>query len=51
MSNEEFFDMFLSAVKEAYIKIYGAEKWYRLTDEQKHDATMILAKDMLKALS
>lgn len=44
------FDFILDAVKEAYIKTMGADKWNALTDEQKHDVTMRLVEDMLKAV-
>ena len=50
MSKEKFIKTFIGAVKESYIKVYGVEKWCSLTDEQKHDTVMLLAKDMLKAL-
>lgn len=47
MSGEE---KIIMMVREAYINTYGAEKWNALTDEEKHDVTMILVKDMLKAM-
>lgn len=50
MTNEEFFDMFLNAAKTAYISVYGVEKWDSLSDKEKHDVTMILAKDLLNKL-
>lgn len=34
------------AVK-AYVKILGQRKWDSLTDQQKHDAVMIMVNDML----
>ena len=34
----------------AYVEVYGIEKWNSLTDEQKHDAIMIIAKDFKSAL-
>lgn len=37
-------------IKEAYIKVMGLEKWNSLTDQQKHDAVMIIVRDALKAL-
>lgn len=43
MTNEEFFDMFLNAVKTAYISVYGVEAWNSLSDKEKHDVTMTLA--------
>ena len=50
MTNEEFFEMFLNAAKTAYISVYGVEKWNSLSDKEKHDATMILAKDLFKTV-
>ena len=44
------FDFILAAVKEAYIKNMGEDKWNAMTDEQKHDVTMKLVTDMLKAV-
>ena len=37
-------------IAEAYISVMGIEKWNSLTDMQKHDAVMLIAKDMNKAL-
>ena len=37
-------------IKEAYIKTMGAEKWNSLTDTEKHDAVMTIAKDMNRML-
>ena len=34
-------------IKEAYIKVMGLEKWNSLTDQQKHDAVMIIVRDAL----
>ena len=31
---------------EAYITVYGIEKWNSLTDQQKHDAIMFIARDL-----
>lgn len=36
----------IEMMKEAYIKVMGEAKWNSLTDSQKHDAIMILIKDM-----
>lgn len=44
------FEFILAAVKEAYIKNLGVDKWNALTDDQKHDVTMRLVEDMLKAV-
>ncbi len=43
------FELITEAAKEAYIAIMGETKWNSLTDQQKHDVTMIMVKDMLKA--
>lgn len=34
-------------IREAYIRVMGVDKWDSLTDEQKHDAVMTIAKDVL----
>lgn len=44
------FELITEAAKEAYIEIMGEAKWNSLTDQQKHDVTMIMVKDMLKAM-
>ena len=46
MTNEKFFEMFIETAKNAYIGIMGEEKWNSLTNEEKHDAVMMLAKGM-----
>ncbi|MBR4442530.1 MAG: hypothetical protein IKS52_04590 [Clostridia bacterium] len=51
MTNEQWFEHFVNEAKAAYISVMGESKWNGLTDQQKHDAIMIMAKDMLKALS
>ena len=35
---------------EAYVKVYGIEKWHSLTAEQQHDVIMTLVRDTNKAL-
>ena len=37
----------ITLAQKAYIKILGKKKWDSLTDQQKHDAVMILVNDML----
>lgn len=37
-------------MENAYIKVYGAEKWNSLTAKEQHDVIMILVKDTTKAL-
>ena len=34
----------------SYITVLGEKKWLSLTDEEKHDVVMIIAKDTLKAM-
>lgn len=51
MTNEKFFEMFIESARKAYIEIMGEEKWTSLTDKEKHDAVMIMANDVMKALS
>ena len=48
MTNEQFF---IKTASKVYIEVYGFEKWNSLTDTEKHDAVMIMAKDMNKALA
>lgn len=42
-------DKMINMITEAYIKVMGADKWNSLTDDEKHDAVMIIAKDLMKA--
>ena len=51
MTNEKFFEMFIESARNAYIEVMGKEKWISLTDKEKHDAVMIMAKDMMKAMN
>lgn len=51
MTSEEFFEMFIESAENAFIEIIGEEKWYSLTDKEKHDAIMMLAKGMSIMLS
>lgn len=51
MTNEKFFEMFIEMARKAYIDVMGEEKWISLTDKEKHDAVMIMANDMMKALN
>ena len=50
MNSEEFFEMFIESAENAYIEVMGKEKWNSLTNEEKHDAVMMLAKGMHIAL-
>ena len=50
VTNEKFFEMFIESAKKAYIEIMGEEKWISLTDKEKLNAVMFLAKDMAKAM-
>ena len=40
-------DKMIDMIASAYISVYGAAKWNSLTDQQKHDAVMIIACDAL----
>lgn len=51
MTNEKFFEMFIETAKNAYIEIMGEEKWISLTNEEKHDVVMMLAKGMNRVLA
>lgn len=46
----DFVEDWISWTKAAYIRVYGPEKWRSLTDDQKHEVVMILARDTEKAL-
>ena len=43
-------DFIIEACKAAYISTMGGEKWESLTDQQKHDAVMLMVKDFNKML-
>lgn len=45
MTLEQFIIFFSETVKQSFCIAYGTEKWEQLTDDQKHDVVMILAKD------
>ncbi len=42
---EEFLSQFVQIAKESYIKVYGLEKWTKLTEQEKHDLVIFLAND------
>lgn len=44
-NTEKMIDM----ITEAYIEVMGIEKWNGLTDQEKHDVVMIIARDLMKA--
>ena len=35
---------------QAYVQVMGADKWNSLTEQEQHDAIMIMVQDSLKAL-
>lgn len=39
----------INLIKGAYIKVFRAEKWESLNDQEKHDVIMILANNLMKA--
>lgn len=43
-------EQIINKIVEAYIKVYGIEKWNSLTNSEKHDAVMTLANSISKAL-
>ena len=51
MSENEFFEFYISKFREVYIGVYGADKWNSLTDKEKHDAIMMSARDLRKVMS
>ena len=38
-------DKMINMLAEAYISVYGIEKWNGLNDKEKHDAIMFIAED------
>lgn len=44
-------DKMIDMIKDSYIATYGKAKWDSLTDQQKHDAIMLIAKDLNNGLS
>lgn len=50
MTNKEF-DKMIDMIRDAYISVMGIEKWESLTDREKHDVIMIIAKDFSNALN
>lgn len=38
------FDKMVEMMEAAYIQVMGIEKWNSLTDQEKHDAIMMIAK-------
>lgn len=43
-------DEMINTIITTYISIMGAEKWNSLDAQQQHDAIMIIARDMIRAL-
>ena len=43
-------DKMIDMIAEAYIKVMGIEKWNSLSDNEKHEAVMTMARDLDKAL-
>ena len=42
------FETMVEMIKNAYISVYGEAKWNSLSDPEKHDAIMYIAKDFGK---
>ena len=47
-ANMDGFETMVEMIKNAYISVYGEAKWNSLTDTEKHDAVMYIAKDFGK---
>nr|AHF24065.1 hypothetical protein [uncultured bacterium Contig643] len=43
-------DKMIDMIAEAYIKVMGIEKWNSLSDNEKYEAVMTMARDLDKAL-
>ena len=48
--DKEIFEM-VEKIRDAYISVMGADKWQSLTDQEKHDAVMMITSGTLKALT
>jgi hypothetical protein len=44
------FEKMIEMIKNAYISVYGFEKWNNLSNQEKHDAIMIIANDFKLAI-
>ena len=44
------FEETINTIRKTYIKAYGIEKWVSMTDDQKHDVIMAIARILLKTL-
>ena len=44
-------DKMIDMIVKSYITVMGAEKWNSLSDEQKHDVVMVIAKDALNRIN
>ena len=47
-ANMDGFETMVEMIKTAYISVYGEAKWNSLSDTEKHDAVMYIAKDFGK---
>ena len=47
-ANMNGFETMVEMIKNAYISVYGEAKWNSLSDTEKHDAVMYIAKDFGK---
>ena len=45
------FEKVVTMLSNAYISVYGIEKWNSLTAQEKHDAVMFIATDLHTALT
>jgi hypothetical protein len=46
----ESWEKMVNMIKQAYIETLGEGRWNSMTDKEKHDAVMLITKDMLKAI-
>lgn len=49
MTNEE--RIIVNAAIKSYIKVYGIWKWAELTEQEQHDAIMIMLNDLANRLN
>lgn len=45
------FEKMVEMIKNAYIEVYGVEKWESLNNQEKHDAIMFIAQDLSRAIA
>lgn len=47
---DRYYERLRDMIVNAYIEAMGVDKWISLTNKEKHDVVMAIARDLLKAL-